>query len=100
MVGEARGPRLGRAGHPGHGLHAGEAGQALVAAAEDVLLVLGQLPHEVVDHAHAHAEHDEQQQDEDDDDVGRREVEGDGRAHRAAVLLVPAALAVPHVVTH
>ena len=57
------------------------------------------LPDEIVDHADTHPDHDEDEQDQDDDDVRRGEVQGDGRPLRPAVLLVPAALAVPHIVT-
>ena len=56
-------------------------------------------PDKIVDHADTHPDHDKDEQNEDDDHVRRGEVQGDGRALGPAVLLVPAPLAVPHVVT-
>ena len=91
---------LGRAGNTRDALQAGQAGQALVAAGEDVLLVLGEFPHQVVHHPHTHPHHDQDQEDKDDDHVGRTEVKRDGRTLHHADLLVPAAFTVPDSVTN
>ena len=64
-----------------------------------IILWYGSLPDKIVDHADAHPDHDEDEEDQDDDHMRRGEVQRYGGALRAAVLLVPAPLAVPHVVT-
>ena len=75
----------------------GEGGEGLPAG-DDILLVDGELPVEVVDHAGAHADDDEDEEEQDDDHVGGGHVQGDALPLRGAALLVPAELAVPHAV--
>ena len=92
-------PGLGRTGNIIQGDPTVRQGGEGPPALQDVLLVDGEFPVEVVDHAGTHSDDDEDEEEEDDDDVRLRHVERQGVAADSAGLLVPAKPAVPDAVT-
>ena len=92
-------PGLGRTGNIIQGDPTVSQGGEGPPALQDVLLVDGEFPVEVVDHAGTHTDDDEDEEEEDDDDVRLRHVERQGVTAYSAGLLVPAKPAVPDAVT-